>query len=100
MSDTTERQRAIIDAESRPVLPRFVKLQHDKGRDRWVLLAPERILTPDEIAVAVLRLCDGERSVGNIASELAEEYDAPAGQILADIIELVQNLADKGYLKS
>ena len=100
MSDATERQRAIIDAESRPALPRFVKLQHDKGRDRWVLLAPERILTPDEIAVAVLKLCDGERSVDNIATELAEEYDAPVGEIRTDIIDLVQNLADKGYLKS
>ena len=100
MGDATDRQRAIIDAESRPALPRFIKLQHDKGRDRWVLLAPERILTPDEIAVAVLKLCDGERSIDNIASELAKDYDAPVEQIRADIIDLVQNLTDKGYLKS
>ena len=36
-----------------------------------MLLAPEQVLAPDEIALAVLRLCDGRRSLAQIAEELA-----------------------------
>jgi pyrroloquinoline quinone biosynthesis protein D len=64
-----------------------------------VLLAPERILTPDAIAVMVLKLCDGERSVDDIAAKLAEEYSAPVDVIAGDVVELLQDLADKGYIK-
>jgi pyrroloquinoline quinone biosynthesis protein D len=90
--------RTIIDAASRPVLPRHVKMRHDAVRGRWLILAPERVLTPDPIAVAVLQLCDGSRSVGEIAGELAEKYSAPAERILADITDLLQGLADKGVV--
>jgi pyrroloquinoline quinone biosynthesis protein D len=100
MADAHEKRRLVISAASRPALPRFVKFRQDKQRDRWVLLAPERILTPDDIAVEVLKLCDGARTVDAIAIRLAEDYNAPQGQILADIIEMLQDLADKGYLKA
>ena len=56
-------------------------------------------MTPDQTAVAVLQLCDGERSVKEIAAKLAEEYSAPVDVIAADIVELLQDLADKGYVK-
>ena len=44
-------------------LPRHIKLRHDAARDRWIILAPERVFEPDAIAVAVLELCDGVRTV-------------------------------------
>jgi pyrroloquinoline quinone biosynthesis protein D len=80
-------------------MPPYLKLRHDTGRGRWVLLAPERILSPDQTAVAVLQLCDGQRTVEEIAAKLAEEYSAPADVIEADVLELLQDLADKGYIK-
>jgi len=67
-------------------------------RDRWTILAPERVFTPDAIAVAVLQLCDGSRSVETIAGELAQTYNAPKDRILADISALLQDLADKGVV--
>lgn len=99
MAETRSAGRLIVDRETRPYLPPYLKLRHDAGRDRWVLLAPERILTPDQTAVAVLKLCDGKRSVEEIASALAKEYSAPADVIQADVLELLQGLADKGYVK-
>jgi pyrroloquinoline quinone biosynthesis protein D len=63
-----------------------------------VLLGPERVFHPDAIAVAVLQLCDGKRSVEGIAGELARTYDAPREQILGDVIPLLQELADKGVV--
>jgi pyrroloquinoline quinone biosynthesis protein D len=80
-------------------LPTYLKLRHDAGRDRWILLAPERVLTPDQTAVAVLKLCDGNRTVDEIVTVLAEEYSAPAEVIRTDVLDLLQGLADKGYIK-
>jgi pyrroloquinoline quinone biosynthesis protein D len=99
MSDP-QGKRTIIGAASRPVLPRHIKLRHDAARDRWTILAPERVFTPDAIAIAVLRMCDGARSVEAIAAELAETYNAPKEHILADITALLQELADKGVVSA
>lgn len=100
MAEATSSGRLIVGQETRPYLPSYLKLRHDAGRGRWILLAPERILTPDETAVAVLRLCDGKRNVEEIAETLAKEYAAPVEVIRKDVLELLQGLADKGYVKA
>jgi pyrroloquinoline quinone biosynthesis protein D len=92
------RARAVVAAGSRPAFPRHVKLRHDAARDRWTILAPERVFTPDAIAVAVLKLCDGSRTVEEIAAALARTYNAPRERIRADIVSMLQELADKGVV--
>jgi pyrroloquinoline quinone biosynthesis protein D len=93
------RSRNISVSEtSRPVLPRHAKLKFDETRQVWVILAPERVLAPDEIAVEVLRLCDGLRSVEGIIDQLAVKYTAERDAISADVIAMLQDLADKGFL--
>jgi pyrroloquinoline quinone biosynthesis protein D len=93
------RSRNISVSEtSRPVLPRHAKLKFDATRQVWVILAPERVLAPDEIAVEVLQMCDGVRGVGEIADLLAQKYAAEREAILADVITMLQDLADKGFL--
>jgi pyrroloquinoline quinone biosynthesis protein D len=87
-----------VSEDSRPVLPRHTKLRYDETRQVWVILAPERVLAPDEIAVEVLKLCDGLRSVAVIIDELAEKYAAPRDTIAADVVAMLQDLADKGFL--
>jgi pyrroloquinoline quinone biosynthesis protein D len=93
------RSRNISVSEAtRPVLPRHAKLKFDETRQRWVILAPERVLAPDDIAVEILQLCDGERSVADIIGLLAEKYTADRDAIGADVIAMLQDLADKGFL--
>ena len=87
-----------VSEESRPVLPRHAKLKFDETRRVWVILAPERVLAPDEIAVEVLKLCDGQRSVGQMVDMLAEKYAAPREAIATDVVAMLQDLADKGFL--
>ena len=87
-----------VSEASRPILPRHAKLRFDETRQVWVILAPERVLAPDEIAVEVLQLCDSVRDVGAIADELAAKYAAPRDTILVDVIGMLQDLADKGFL--
>ena len=87
-----------VSEASRPVLPRHARLKFDEIRQRWVILAPERVLAPDEIAVEVLQLCDGVRNVTAMIDMLAEKYAAERGAISADVIAMLQDLADKGFL--
>jgi len=87
-----------VSEASRPVLPRHAKLKFDETRQRWVILAPERVLAPDEIAVEVLQLCDGVRSVAAMIDQLAEKYAAARDAIATDVITMLQDLADKGFL--
>jgi pyrroloquinoline quinone biosynthesis protein D len=93
------RTRNITVSEaSRPMLPRHAKLKFDETRQVWVLLAPERVLAPDEIAVEVLRLCDGVRNVEQMVDHLAAKYTAERGAISSDVVAMLQDLADKGFL--
>src|SRR5258708_39295076 len=93
------RSRNISVSEtSRPILPRHARLKFDATRQRWVLLAPERVLAPDDIAVEVLQLCDGVRSVAAMIDLLAEKYTADRDAISTDVMTMLQDLADKGFL--
>src|SRR5215467_3366997 len=75
-----------VSETSRPVLPRHTKLKFDETRKVWVILAPERVLAPDEIAVEVLQLCDSKRSVADIVDTLVVKYAAPREAIASDVI--------------
>ena len=46
------------------------------------------------------KLCDGKTTVEDIAKALATEYAAPVEVIRADVQELLQGLADKGYIRA
>jgi pyrroloquinoline quinone biosynthesis protein D len=93
------RTRAIATPDVKPSLPKHIKMRHDAGRGRWILLAPERVFEPDDTAVEILKLCDGARTVNDIAAQLAKDYNAPVAEIQGDIVQMVQDLADKGVLR-
>jgi pyrroloquinoline quinone biosynthesis protein D len=83
------------------VTPKFapgVRLHHDQARDRWVVMAPERMFVPDETALAVLRLVDGARDLDAIVAALAAQYDAPADVIAPDVRALLDDLRTRGAL--
>jgi pyrroloquinoline quinone biosynthesis protein D len=92
------RRNIIVSEASRPVLPRHAKLKFDATRQRWVILAPERVLAPDDVAVEILQLCDGARSVAMMVDELAAKYTADRAVIGVDVVAMLQDLADKGFL--
>jgi pyrroloquinoline quinone biosynthesis protein D len=91
-------RRADITKESRPVLARHARLKFDEARQVWVILVPERVLAPDEIAVEILQLCDGIRNVDQIIDVLAAKYAADREMIGTDVIAMLRDLAGKGFL--
>jgi pyrroloquinoline quinone biosynthesis protein D len=75
-----------------------MKLREDKARGQWVVLGPERMFVPDEIALEILRLLDGARSVDALADDLAARFAAPRDEILADVLAMLDDLAAKGVV--
>jgi len=92
------RQRMTVSETSRPMLPRHAKMRFDDARQRWVILVPERVLAPDDTAVEVLQLCDGESTVAQVVDVLAAKYAAERTAITEDVIAMLGDLADKGFL--
>ena len=81
-----------------PALARGVKFRFDGVRDVWVVLAPERLFQPDETAVEVLKLVDGERSFSAIIDDLCSRFDAPRDVVAADVSGMMEDLAARGVL--
>jgi pyrroloquinoline quinone biosynthesis protein D len=76
-----------------------VRFRFDERRKAWIVLAPERLLLPDEQAVAILRLIDGKHDVDAIIDELAGQFDAPRETIAEDTLPMLQDLVDKKVLR-
>ena len=98
MDQSPRKTRPVLAPASRQSFPRHVRLRFDKTRERWVILAPERVLVPDDLSVEVLQLCDGQRSIQDVVAVLAEKFAADPDLIMTDCLALLQGLADKGFL--
>ena len=93
------KERLLLESKTVPIIPNHVRFEYDEKGKKWVLLAPERALFPDQIAVEVLKKCNGKDNIQNIAEDLAKIYKAPSEKIVEDIKVMLQDLADKGFLK-
>jgi pyrroloquinoline quinone biosynthesis protein D len=88
-----------IAPDSRPRLPRGVRLVHNEAQGGWVLLAPERVFKANEVTTEVLKRCTGEATFATIVDDLAAAYSAPRERILTDVTALLRGLADKRLLE-
>jgi pyrroloquinoline quinone biosynthesis protein D len=79
----------------RPHLANGVRLHWDGVRERHVLLYPEGALALNETATAVLELCNGERTVDDIASELGARFEA---DVQTDVQNLLQAMKERGLV--
>ena len=97
MSATTPQRTFVAGGATLRFAP-HVKFRHDETRGRWVVLAPERLLLPDEPAVEILKLVDGTRTVDALVDDLAGRFNAPREVIANDVTQMLQDLVDKGVL--
>lgn len=78
---------------------RGVKFRFDNTRDCWIILAPEKLFMPDEIAVEILQLVDGAREIDTIVDSLAARFDAPREEIATDVIAALEDLSERGVIQ-
>ncbi len=84
-----------LTAESRPVLRRYARVQFDDVRQRSVLQYPEGALFLNDTAAEILSLCDGTRTVADIAAALGAKYES---DVLADVTGYLSRLAERELL--
>ena len=92
-------ERVVVSESSVLRLAPHIVFRFDDTRSRWIIMAPERLMLPDEQAVEILQLVDGTAGVGTIVDSLAQRYtQAPRDLIAKDVVAMLQDLADKGCL--
>jgi pyrroloquinoline quinone biosynthesis protein D len=92
---TGAAHRELSGADCHPRLPRGVRLKRDEVRGEWLLLAPERMLKTDAIAVEILKRCTGDTSLDEIVDDLANTFAADRARVDTDVRALLANLAAK-----
>jgi coenzyme PQQ biosynthesis protein PqqD len=81
---------------ARPKLWRFARVQFDEARQRSVLQYPEGAVLLNDTAAEVLALCDGTRTIADIAATLKERYGA---DVLDDVQTYLSQLADRELIR-
>jgi coenzyme PQQ biosynthesis protein PqqD len=84
--------------DSRPTRRADVLTQETS--DALVLLDPQggAYFSLNDVGSRVWGLCDGTRSVADLVSVLADEFDAPTEAIRDDVLELLEELASEGLV--
>jgi pyrroloquinoline quinone biosynthesis protein D len=85
-----------VPALNVPQLPNGFRLHWDRVRERHVLLFPEGAIGLNETAVDVLELCDGQRTIEDIADELSRRFDG--ADVHDDVENLLLSLANRGMV--
>jgi pyrroloquinoline quinone biosynthesis protein D len=81
-----------IGSADRPLLARGVRLTFDPARERHVLLSPETVVVLNATGRDVLELCDGQRTVAEIVTELGERYSRVVDE---DVRRFLDRLAER-----
>ncbi len=84
--------------ESKPKLAAKARLRFDRIDKAYLLLYPERGLKLTDSAARIVGLCDGERTVAEIAEELARAHGEDVARVEADVMTLLARLAERGLV--
>jgi pyrroloquinoline quinone biosynthesis protein D len=82
------RQLGVLAQQVTPDDPSLVLLNPTSGE----------YYTLDDVGTRVWQLCDGKRTIADIAATIAQEYDAPPEVIEHDVVELVKELVDEALV--
>jgi len=87
-----------LSLESRPSLARKARLRYEEVRQTDLLLLPERVVKLNPTGAAILRLCDGRRTVREIVEELESRF-GQAG-LENDVFEFLRNVSAQGWVET
>jgi pyrroloquinoline quinone biosynthesis protein D len=79
-----------------PRLADGARLRYDDVREEHLLLVPEGAVRLNATAAAVLELCDGARSVEDIAALLGGRY--AGADVTDDVRDLLGGMRDRGLV--
>lgn len=85
--------------DARPRLAPRARLRPDRQSGRTLLLYPEAGLALNATAAATLELCNGERTVAEIAALLGQRFGRAPDAIVSEIGPFLDRLAERGLLR-
>ncbi len=84
----------------RPRLSPKARLRWDNVEKRYMLVFPEAALLLNETAAAILKLCNGERTLEQIVDALAQQFVGADRQMIADeVTDLLTRVRTRGLLE-
>ncbi len=86
----------MLPSGARPRLPRSARVQFDAVRQQSVLLYPEGAVLLNDSGAAILELCDGRRTVAEIAAELGARFET---DVSADVAAYLSRLAERELIR-
>ena len=86
--------------DARPALSPRARLRPDRQTGKTLLLYPEAGLALNATAAATLALCDGARTVAEIAALLAERFGRETELVLAEIGPFLDSLVARGLVRA
>lgn len=86
-------------ADMRPKLSSRARLQTDKVTGKPVLLYPEGVLMLNPTGHAVVSLCTGEATFGEIVASLAARYKISPEEISPQIADYLNRLRERNLLE-
>lgn len=86
-----------LASTSKPSLARKVRLRYEEVRKVDLLLLPERVVKLNPTGAAILRLCDGQKTVGEIAQQLETEFGQTG--LEKDVLEFLQTVSEQGWVE-
>ena len=96
---TTEFQLQPIDPTTRIRLSSKARRQTDKITGKPALLYPEGVLLLNPTGAAIVELCDGRHTVGEIVAKLAVLYNSPPDKLWGDVAEYLGRLHERGLVE-
>ena len=86
-----------VPPEMRPRLCRSAVLRFDPVRNEQQLLVPERVVRLNGSSGAILRACDGHRTVSEVIAYLEDQFGATG--IAPQVTSFLEDFASKGWIE-
>ena len=93
-------REAPLSLELKPKLAPKTKLRLDPKTGKYILLYPEKGLLLNPTGAAILKLCDGQRSLSEIIGTLALEFQSDPDVLRPEVLGFMQGLLDRGLLQA
>ena len=84
----------------RPRLAARARLKFDPIAKQELILFPEAALALNETGAAIVRLCDGARSINEIVDLLSKNYDtAERDALMREVMDFLDTIRARGLLQ-
>ena len=89
-----------VDDGWRPRLASRARLKFDPIAKQDMVLFPEAALALNETGAAILRLCDGARSIDQIVDLLSKKFgDSGRDTLMREVIDFLATIRARGLLR-